>query len=141
MRIALLTLLNSISISVWAGPTWCGDAGPQHADLLTTDQWKAVLSEQAGSDPVLEGALAVERHKYSTDIPNSENTTPIEWTQVRKLVLLGAVKRTFEGHALAIFLVTISGRRYSSREPHAGDLGRLTDVVDPCGVYIHRVLE
>lgn len=139
MRIALVTLLNLISISAWAGTPQCGDAARQHADLLTSDQWRVVLGGDAGGDPVLEGAIAVETHKYKDDVPLSKTITLIEWSKARKLVLLGAVKQTTEGEHLRFVLVTISGQRYESLAPRAGDLDRLIHVVDPCGVYIRRV--
>ena len=141
MRIATFVLLGSISLNAWGNSAMCGDAWRQHADLLTPEQWQAVLNEKAGGDPVLEEAIAVEKYKYQERSPKSKDHTPIDWAQVRKLVLLGAVKETFEHADLTVALVTVSGRAYTSREPHAGDLGRLTDVVDPCGVYILRVLE
>ena len=141
MRIATFVLLGSISLNAWGNSAMCGDARRQHADLLTPEQWQAVLNEKAGGDPVLEEAIAVEKYKYQERSPKSKGLTPIDWAQVRKLVLLGAVKETSEHADLTVALVTVSGRAYTSRESHAGDLRRLTDVVDPCGVYILRTLE
>ncbi len=140
MRIATFVLLGCISLNAWGNPAACGDAGQHPADRLTPEQWRAVLNEKAGGDPVLEEAIAVERYRYQERSPQSKDI-PIDWAQVRKLVLLGAVKQTFEHADLTIVVITITGRAYTSQEPHAGDLGRLTEVVDPCGVYILRTLE
>ena len=141
MRIATFVLLGSISLNAWGNSAMCGDARRQHADLLTQEQWQAVLNEKAGGDPVLEEAIAVEKYKYQERSPKSKDLIPIDWAQVRKLFLLGAVKETFEHADLTVALVTVSGRAYTSRESHASDLGRLADVVDPCGVYILRAFE
>src|SRR2546427_8162266 len=83
MRIATFVLLGSISLNAWGNSAMCGDARRQHADLLTPEQWQAVLNEKAGGDPVLEEAIAVEKYKYQERSPKSKDHIPIDWAQVR----------------------------------------------------------
>ena len=131
MRIGTLALLTMLAFAAQARPPLCGDRTSQTADLLTYEQWQQVLSEESVGDPVIEEAIAVERAKYPHDAPTSVAPIKIEWEAARKLVLLGAIRQTFEAHDLSVKLVSISGQRYASREPKIGEIGRVADTVDP----------
>ena len=78
MRIATFVLLGSVSLNAWGNSAMCGDARRQHADLLTAEQWQAVLDEKAGGDPVLEEAIAVEKVRYQERSPKSKDLIPID---------------------------------------------------------------
>ena len=141
MRIGTLAVLTLLASAAQARPPHCGDGTSQHAGLLTYEQWQEVLNEKSGGDPILEEAIAVEKAKYRHDAPKSGAPIKIQWVAARKLLLLGAIRETFEAHNLSVTLVSISGQRYAAQEPNIGEIGRVADTVDPCGVYIMRIME
>ena len=135
MRILALSLCVSMPLTAWSGSPHACDTN------LTHEQWRAVRNETSGGDPVLDEAIAVEKARYAEDSSNKPQPVAVDWAEAKKIVLLGAVRQTFEHLDRTVTLLTWSGRLYTSREPRQGDLGRLTTVVDPCGVYILRTLE
>ena len=141
MRIPAVIAAIVLPLAAQARPPQCGDGKAQHADLLSYEQWQAVLSERADGDPVLEEAIAVEKVKYGAKAPVVGDPIKIGWAQARKLVLLGAIRQTFEAHDLTVMLLSISGRRYTTKQPTLNELSRVVAAVDPCAIFIMRVLE
>ncbi len=141
-----LLVLSALSLvcgtALAANSPKCGDGKPQHSDLLTSEQWHVVRSAERSDDPVMQAAIALDKRAERYD-PNlkPKDAKPLAWSQVRKLVLLGAVDETWEHLNNTVQVRTIEGQWYVSKEPHHGDMARLTAVVDPCGVYIPRFVE
>ena len=100
-----------------------------------------MLEEQAHGDPVVEEAIWQERAKRGIAPHKPIETIRITWDQAQKLILLGAIRETFENLNLSVVLTAHSGRKYRAQQPQSDSLSRAIAVVDPCGVYISRVLE
>jgi hypothetical protein len=141
MPSVLIVFLGLFPLVAWAGPSMCGDTKPQRADLLTHEQWRAVLAETPNGDPVLEEAVALEKAKYKEERPDVGQPIRVEWLQARKLILLGAVKTAVQYHDLSVWLLTATGKAYLTREPKIDEVFQVTSVVDPCGIYIQHVTE
>jgi hypothetical protein len=139
MRNTILALCTLLPFAVWAHPPICGDTKRQHAELLTAAEWQAVLEEKPG-DPIV--AEQIDHEKAKRAEPASVgDPIPISWEQVRKLVLLGVVRSTYQSHDLTVRLVNTGRRSFVTREPRIDEIQRVAAVVDPCGVYIRHVTE
>jgi hypothetical protein len=140
-RISTLTVLTLFSLAAQAQPPQCGDGKPQHADLFTYEQWQAVLNEKGDGDPVLEEAIAAEKARSQDNAVAKVDPIKVEWAQARKLVLLGAIQEVIESLNKSVMLVSVLGRRYATKEPRLSEILRVADAVDPCSIYIRRILE
>jgi hypothetical protein len=145
MRTLLLVLCTFMATGAVASPVMCGDTKSQHANLLSPEQWQAVLGGRAGGDPVLEEAAALERIPEEHQPPEEElllalpKPRSLTWAQARTIILLGAARQIIQSHNLTVQLFTRSGKTYKTREPRINEVWKIAAVVDPCGLYIRRV--
>ena len=112
-------------------------------DPLSSDQRQAVIDQDAKGDPVLAEAIALEQAKDRDLSPAKGAATPtvIAWEQARRLLLLGAVRTAAQHHDLSVFMITRSGKAFTTREPRLDEIWKVVAEVDPCGVYIIRLTE
>jgi hypothetical protein len=119
----------------------CGYDKPQHADLLTPEQWQAVLKGNVAGDPVLEEASSLER-RNEEDLPaSSPKAQDLPWPQARTIILLGAVQLISQSHSLNVVLFARSGKIYRTHEPNIDEAFHVASIVDACHLYIRRVTE
>jgi hypothetical protein len=141
MRSVLFAVCGVLPFAVLANTPLCGSAKFQRADLLTPEQWQSVLAENADGDPVLLEAIEHERTQGQDDLAPKGAPIPISWTQARTLILLGAVRTTYQAHDLRVILAMHSGRRFITHEPTLDAVSKVVAAVDPCHAYIRQVTE
>jgi len=148
MRTLLIALCALTANAAIANPVMCGDKKPQRADLLSPEQWRAVLDGRAGGDPVLEEAAALERVSESDAnqdgvrlVRPGDQPQILTWGQARTIILLGAARLLVQSHNLTVQILARSGKSYKTHEPRIDDVWKIAAIVDPCGIYIRRVTQ
>jgi hypothetical protein len=141
MRHVLSVVCVLVPLTALGGIPRCADAKFQRADLLTPEQWRSVLAEQADGDPVLLEAVEQEHVRSQGDPVPKGVPIAISWTQARTLILLGTVRTTYQKHDLKVILATHSGRRFITQEPTLDAVTKVVAEVDPCHAYIRQVTE
>ena len=89
-------------------------------------------------DPVISEAQFL-LNKGSDAISADElgRAVPIQWAQARRLILLGSVSRIYTKYPNeGLYLATRSGKIYSTKVTPPDNLWGLTNLIDPCHVYI-----
>jgi hypothetical protein len=141
MRTAIALLCTLIPAAALAETPLCGDTKPQHWDLFSPDELKAVLDGKPHGDPVLEEAVAIEAAARSGPIRATPSSKQLTWAQARKMVLVGAVTQIVQSHSKRVELTGRSGTIYVTREPELDAVFKIAAVVDPCHVYIRWITE
>jgi hypothetical protein len=140
MRSAFFAVCVLLPLTLLANTPQCVDTKFRRADLLTPEQWQAILAGNARGDPVLQEVIAHERERARDDPPQSGVPVQISWKQARTLILLGTVRTTYQAHDLKVLLAMNSGRRFTE-EPKLDAISRVVGTVDPCHAYIRQVTE
>jgi hypothetical protein len=141
MRSVLFAMCVLIPLTILANTPLFGDARFQRANLLSPDQWKAILAEKADGGPVVQEVIAHEHEMQREDPPQSGVPVHISWKQARTLILLGTVRTTYQSHDLKVLLALNSGRRFITEEPKLDAVIQVVNMVDPCGAHIRLVTE
>jgi hypothetical protein len=141
MRTAIALFCTLASAGALADTPQCGDSKPQHYDLFSSDEMKAILDGKPHGDPILEEAAAVEAQNRIIPTRATSNSKVLTWTQARKMILAGVVTQIVQSHNKRVELTGRSGKIYVTHEPKLDAVFEIAAVVDPCRVYIRWLTE
>lgn len=113
--------------------------GEIHRAYFSSEELEAIKYIQKLESPVLFEAL-----NTSPGMNNSidqEKAIPIEWDQAKRLILMGYAKSVLQGSLPEPHAYILSSKAtYVATPPESETVYILADVVDPCGIYITRVM-
>ena len=137
MRLSLFLACFLSPLVAVAGPLDCKDTGLRPNHLLSASEMDLATRGTPSSDPIISEASFL-LNKASDDISAEEmrRAGSISWSQARRLLLLGAVTRLHSSPGASVYLMTRSGKFYSTKVTSPDDLWDLVRLVDPCGIYI-----
>ncbi|MBU71946.1 hypothetical protein [Spongiibacter sp.] len=72
---------------------------------------------------------------------NSSLAELIEEKVAERLILFGLIKEIFIAHDQTIYILSRTERLYRFEQIRKGRVNRLLDAVDPCGVFMRRIIE
>ena len=72
---------------------------------------------------------------------NSSLAELIEEQVAERLILSGLIKEIFIAHDQTIYILSRTERLYRFEQIEKGRVSKLLDAVDPCGVFIRRIIE
>ena len=104
-RAAFALLLSLASTAAVADSLLCGDSKPQHYDLFSPDEMKAILDGKPHGDPVLEEAAALEAQNRVAPVSPTSSSKLLTWFQARKMILSGAVSEIHQSHNQRVVLL------------------------------------
>jgi hypothetical protein len=137
MRVAALVVFFALSPYAIADAPNCKETGLR-PDIFTSKEWESLRQESPSSNPVLsEGRYLFNRASKSISPKEMRLSESLSWQQAKKLILLGAVNRLFKDYpGPKLYLGTRSGRVYVTNVDSSDNLWDLTNLVDPCHVFI-----
>lgn len=95
-----------------------------------------------------DSSILVREHLLLAEPPGSlidfsmlDKSEEVDWVDAKRLILMGYIKSISQQHDLTIYLLSKSNILYKSNEPQLGDVFRVSEVVDPCGIFIQSMTE
>lgn len=109
--------------------------------LLTNAEKDAVIRGDRKFSALVKEFLIQEAESLNEDLPKLSGANDISWEEAKRLVLLGVINTTMQAHNLTVHLVSDSGAVYRTKEPKIDEIWRISQVVDPCRLFIRHITE
>lgn len=111
------------------------------ASSLSKEEEAAWLSETAPQSELMKEMASARQREMDAGLPNSENAIEIPWNDAKRMVLLGFITKTMQGHNKVVYLESKSGKVYRASEPKIDNISAIIRIVDPCHIHVLEATE